>query len=402
MKRTKPRVITSGDVSRIASADSLKDSLDSGFYILEVNMQGYYLTKADPFTLPKKVYGNAFQRAERILKTYTGRGTKSMGVMCSGRPGTGKTILSKVTANMAHKMGMPVIIIRQGYFGPPISSFLESLPNQCLMFIDEIEKVYDSTEARNWLLSVLDGTVNSSHLWLSTCNNPDIGEAFESRPGRIRYHYRFENMDDSLIEGMICESIKNKGMQKSVLEMARKIQNLTPDILYSMIEECLIHNEKPEQFLEFLNVDTSLPSNFSIKGRVKMYVKCPHNIQVIEEMRNSGDQTLMNFAKYTDSNSLMYTLNDFSGRFNSKFRKSLVEFSSPWEREPIEFDQLGNPFIDFRVDIDKTSHRIEWESHEIQKIEFKNGQITVYGPERGDVIVLTPFKLSGKKPSICI
>jgi DNA replication protein DnaC len=397
MKNNRPKVITSGEVSRIASADSLMDSLKAGFYVLEMNMQGFYLTRAESFAMPKKVYGNAHERAQRILKTYTGRGDKSMGVMCSGRPGTGKTILSKLTANMAHEMGMPIIIVRQGYFGPPMSAFLESLPNKCLMFIDEIEKVYDSTEARHWLLSVLDGTVNSSHLWLATCNDPHIGEAFESRPGRIRYHYRFQDMDDEVVQGMINEAIKSKTMRKAVIEMASKIHNLTPDMLCAIIEECLIHNELPSSFIEFLNVDTSIPDSFSMKGFIHSYRMTAKNEAIIEQMLASGSDDEKRFANYATRNGLVSALDNYGYHHATRLEKSLVEISSYWIRDPISFDNANRIELEMRLEVNKTNIAVNWSADEIKRTEFKNGSITIYGPGKGEVVYLKPTRFGREK-----
>lgn len=402
MKQEKPKVITSGGVSRIASADSLKAKLDPKFYILEVNMQGYYLTEAEPFELPKKVYGSAHDRSQRILKTYGSRGNKSMGVMCSGRPGTGKTVLSKLTANLACKAGMPVIIIRQGFFGPPMSSFLEHLPNRCLMFVDEIEKVYESDEARNWLLSVLDGTVISSHLWLSTCNDPNIGMAFESRPGRIRYHYKFDNMEPELIAGMIGENIRNAVMRKAVLETAEKIHNLTPDILFSIIEECLIHNEKPSEFMEFLNVDTSIPEAFGMKGFVRIYKMTPRNIHTLEKMAETGNEAEKRFADYVTRYSFGDAVENFSEKFAQMFEKSLVPVESYWVHNPISFDRMGKLELDMSFDLDKERITIEWDAEDIRKTEFRNGAITIHGPEKGEIVYLRPTRLGGRKGMMAI
>jgi DNA replication protein DnaC len=403
-KRSRPRVITSGNVSRIASADSLKDNLEVGFYILEMDMQGFYLTKSERFPLPKKVYGNAHERAQRIIKTYMNREGKSMGVMCSGRPGTGKTILSKVTANMASDNGLPIIIIRQGFFGPAMSRFLESLPNKCLMFIDEIEKIYDSEETRNWLLSVLDGTVNSSHLWLSTCNNPNIGEAFYSRPGRIRYHYKFEDMDEEVIKGMVFENIKNKAMRKAVIEMALKIQNLTPDVLFSIIEECLIHNEVPKDFMDFLNVDTSLPSNYEAKGVWYMYQMCHHNESVIEAFEVSGDADKVRLAANVKRRGFGYLYNDYGREFMEKMGlvKSLTEIKMPWCSDPISFNSLGEIEVEIYPHMGSETASLNLSQDDIKSTEFKNGIITVYGKEKGEFIQFKPVKFLGSKNIITI
>lgn len=403
-KRNRPRVITSGDTSRIASADSLKDNLDVGFYILEMNMQGYYLTRSERFALPKKVYGNAHERAQRIVKTYLSRENKSMGVMCSGRPGTGKTILSKVAANLASDRGLPIIIIRQGFFGPSMSAFLEALPNKCLMFIDEIEKVYDSEEARHWLLSVLDGTVNSSHLWLSTCNNPNIGDAFHSRPGRIRYHYRFEDMDEEVIRGMIWENIKNKAMRQAVWDMALKIQNLTPDVLFSIIEECLIHNEVPKDFMDFLNVDTSLPSNFEVRGSLYTYQMCPHNNRVIEEYEKSEDQAKRQLAASVRSYGFGRICNDYGEEHLSQtdLKKSLTEIRMPWSSDPISFNNLGEIEIEIHPRFGVESMRIDLDAKDIQSTEFKNGTISVYGKKKGEYLKFKPVKYVGRETFMAI
>ena len=406
---SRARVISSGKLSRIVMADNISEKLNGGFYVLHQNMSGFYLEAADKFDLPKKIYGTTKDRATRILKTYRAREGKSMGVMCSGKPGTGKTVLSKLAASMAVGDGMPVIIIRQPFSGPQMSSFLEELPSKCMMFVDEIEKVYDNEASRHWLLSVLDGTVLSKHLWMTTCNNPDIGEAFQNRPGRIRYHYRFEGMEIDLIRGMITENVKNIKLRKLVYDSAIKIPELTPDVLYAIIEEANIHGEDPREFLDFLNVDSSLPTTYMAEGLIYMSVASEADIDNF--IKNSGvdEYAAKRFLGYIESNGIRSALLEWK-QFEKYFRRELVEVETDWEYNPIQFDELNRISVEMGLYPKglpiskqyKAKVHTEWRSDEIASVKMEGRVMVIKKKGSKEYIRLTPVKAEQKAKSYAI
>jgi hypothetical protein len=337
----RPRVVGDGDTSRIIRANTVDDTLAPGFYVLENSMSGLYLAHRGGFDMPK-LYGEVTSKAERILQTFHAR-DKSMGVMCSGKPGTGKTILAKRTCNMAAQQGMPVILMRQAFAGAGFSSLLEDLPSRCVFFIDEVEKIYDHVDSRNYLLSVLDGSVSSKHLWIMTCNNPDIGEAFRSRPGRIRYHHRFVGLDDAVVTGIIEDNIGDEGMRKLISDACFKIHELTPDMLMSIIEEVVIHGEAPSRFLDYFNIELTDPKFFTISGMV-MFPTI-----LLKEAKASIEDlpSLMDLKKHARSYGMDDLLDDHPSL--EKFTtRALALVKSTYEYYPLSYphaERTGDPMV---------------------------------------------------------
>ena len=78
----------------------------------------------------------------------------------------------------------------------------------CVVVLDEFEKMFKKNEddggmtPQESLLSVLDGTKSLSHnLYLLSVNDIfALDENLISRPGRIRYHFRYENVSESAIK----------------------------------------------------------------------------------------------------------------------------------------------------------------------------------------------------------
>ena len=55
-------IVKNGNELRITSIQGTYDKLPVGVYNLECDENGYFLTKTDDFKLPKKIYGDKFQR----------------------------------------------------------------------------------------------------------------------------------------------------------------------------------------------------------------------------------------------------------------------------------------------------------------------------------------------------
>lgn len=288
--------IHAGREVHLQEAQYSESELSPGFYVVNFSpMTGYFLTKRDKFTIPKKVYGSNQKFIDRALKAFMARG-RGMGVLLSGDKGAGKTVTAKMLANQCD---IPVIMIQEGYHGQPLTEFLEKIQVPAMIFIDEFEKTYIDNNARNYFLGLLDGVATNRHLFMLTTNTTDIGEYFLSRPGRIRYHKEFYGVDDQMITDMVHDNIKDKKLAEAVINTALSLTNISFDSLASIIEESLLFNEPPKEFMEFFNVssDTSMDYDLTLEK---------HKWGV-DRMYNSG----LNRSERSDLGMILSTLSDY-------------------------------------------------------------------------------------------
>jgi hypothetical protein len=253
------QVTTDGQTSKLVEIYQTTPQLVPGLYVLRSSMSGLYLRHMKPFEIPPKVYGDCSKFSQRVLKTFSLL-DRGMGVLLSGEKGTGKSMTAKIMAQQAMMKGIPVIIIDQPFAGTNVISFLDELPNRCMFFIDEWEKIYAKESNRTFFLGVLDGTCRSRHLWVMTTNTEKVGEFFISRPGRIRYHKKYEGLPEGYIRGIVSDHIQDPDLRDAVIRVAQGIYNISPDVLMAIIEETVLHKESPEKFMNFFNVSPESPS----------------------------------------------------------------------------------------------------------------------------------------------
>jgi hypothetical protein len=248
------KILQQGRDVFLVEAQRTSDVLPVGNYDLSFNeFKGYYLTKKDDFSLPSKIYGDPYTFATRVITTANTlrEGGRGMAVLLSGKKGTGKSITAKVIAANSNR---PVIGISVPYTGQGLTNFINGIETPCVFVLDEFEKTFSDADSRNYLLSLLDGMASSRHLFVLTSNESNIGEFFDSRPGRIRYHKQYNTLDNAIIHSIIDDKISDPTLNNAMKKAAEMFFDLSPDSLISMIEESLMYNEAPEQFLEFFNV----------------------------------------------------------------------------------------------------------------------------------------------------
>ena len=108
---------------------------------------------------------------------------KNLGVIFNGIKGTGKTVAAKLLCN---KLDLPVICVPAAFDG--LELFLSQIPFDCVIFIDEMEKIFKKDENDSVLLRVIDGIYSGGRkLFIMTTNTLNINNNLVGRPGRIRY-----------------------------------------------------------------------------------------------------------------------------------------------------------------------------------------------------------------------
>jgi len=260
--------IKNGKTTSILDAESIKGSLEVGNYAISYSqLKGFHLIEREKMDLPKKIYGNS-NFPDRVLNTYQSF-KKGMGVLLSGPKGTGKTVEAK---SICVKSNMPIILLTEAFNDCNFLEFFESIKTPSIIFIDEFEKIYDSEESRNFFLSVLDGVAKSRHLFLLTSNSSDIGEFFNSRPSRVRYHKHYDFLSEELICEIIDDRLKLKNNAEIVKNQLSILPQLSVDSLVCIIDECNLYNELPKDFSEFFNVCVERPDIYTVQLTTKIAI----------------------------------------------------------------------------------------------------------------------------------
>ena len=194
------KTIQSGNTFRIYdSSMRVFDVLPVGSYTVRFDKQtGFFLEIASIADIKDgKIYGVHDAKCNKVLSSFAVF-KRNLGVILSGDKGIGKSLFAKLLAAKAFEIGLPTIIVDE--YIPGISSYIESIEQECLVMFDEFDKTYGEVKAKEGsaspqteLLSLFDGFAHGKKLFVVTCNELGRLNSFLiNRPGRFHYHFRFE------------------------------------------------------------------------------------------------------------------------------------------------------------------------------------------------------------------
>jgi hypothetical protein len=261
--------IRSGNTFKIFPGNSLdiQESLPVGNYTVRFNpMEGFSLEEVEPFRMPGKVYGDCLRNADRIVKTFTQRDGNT-GVLLTGEKGSGKTLLAR---QIAIQSGLPVIIVNSDHSGDNFNSFLSSITQPCIVFLDEFEKTYNR-ESQEKILTLLDGTYQSRKLFLLTSNDKfRIDNNMKNRPGRIFYLIEFGGLEEEFIIEYCQDNLKDQSYVPDVVRVSRLFDIFNFDLLAAIVEESNRYGENPKDLLGLLNAKPEYGGDISYSAVVKI------------------------------------------------------------------------------------------------------------------------------------
>lgn len=241
------------------------DSIPIGIYKLEVSRTGLYLEKSEMKLEYGKLYGNTQKIADHICRAFEILDKdKNLGVLLSGGRGLGKTLTTRVVINQL-KDKYPVIIISEYY--QDIANFLNSISG-CVILIDEFEKIMSGeVDSENnaggqtkqeQLLSVFDGNAGSrGNLFLLTANEVNrLDDNFLSRPGRIRYHYKFTSEKADVITDYCNDNLVRKELIPELLEIFKATRYVSMDMIAAIVNELNDFSDiSPKDAIEYFNFE---------------------------------------------------------------------------------------------------------------------------------------------------
>jgi len=225
-------------------------------------MTGWWLEKAkEPIVGSDKIYGCLAKRVEKVFSTYK-RVDKNLGVILSGAKGIGKSLFARVISKKAIENGLPVVFVNENIAG--LSTFLASIDQRCLILFDEFDKVFYCSNKdeenkscdQDSFLTLFDGIYASNKLFVITANDLNkLSEFLINRPGRFRYHIRFDypNVDET--KEFLSDKLDKKVFKREVENILRfiSIVPLSYDCLTAIADE-LNNGETFESCLDILNI----------------------------------------------------------------------------------------------------------------------------------------------------
>lgn len=239
---------------------------------------GFYLEETEIKLSHGKIYGDAQNIADHVVEAFEKNDpNKNLGVLFSGEKGLGKTLTTRLILEKFYGK-KPIIIISEYISG--MTDFISNFKG-CVVLMDEFEKFMGgntNSEDKNGLtkqeslLSIFDGNTNSSgNLFLLTVNNTyKLDDNLKSRPGRIRYHYKFASENAAVVRSYCNDNLNNKEIIEDVVTTLGGAGLVSMDILSSFVDELnKFPDKKPSEVLKYFNIENeNTDENFRVIFKV--------------------------------------------------------------------------------------------------------------------------------------
>lgn len=231
----------------------------SNSYLLTKVNEEFVLTSIGLPELPSKIYGDLQGATDRILTTFKDR-DRNLGVLFSGLKGNSKTVTS---LNVCKEFGGKVILITEPFTGDKFKEFLYQEKEECIIFIDEFEKIYNTTELQDEFLTILDGVFGGKKLFLFTSNSSQISRYLINRPNRIYYHFKYDNIEESVLNEIIKEELKYPEFEIELRDIILILGSVSYDVILNLISEANRFKKSPKELVKELNIQVE-QTNFTV------------------------------------------------------------------------------------------------------------------------------------------
>lgn len=252
--KNKMEWVNSGLTYYMSEPFSTVPELPNAIYTVEFNQHKHRIElkkSLDQFEFPYKIYDLDKTFITRVIKTYHAT-NKNLGVLLHGIKGTGKTVTTKLICNA---LQLPVLIVTTPY--DDIIDFVNKIPQNVIILIDEFEKVYVNKSDK--MLTLMDGVLDSifRRVFLLTSNTLHISTNLLNRPGRIRYNKKYSDLSLSAIEEIVDDLLNHTQFRQEIIEYVSVLDIITVDIVKTIVSEVNIHESSPGILGDVLNIKST-------------------------------------------------------------------------------------------------------------------------------------------------
>ena len=240
------------------------DRVPAGYYRIGCSQSlGWHLVPIEPLQLADKVYGSLLQHVPRIEQVWEERKGVPTTVLLEGLKGSGKSLLMKSLAKrFVEQHDGIVLLCNSAFTGDGFFEFLQQISQKKIVLMDEFDKVYCDENARNNILTLLDGTMASHTLFILTMNASSASskyEFFHNRPGRVFFNIKFTGVDYEAIQAYLEDCLDDKSRIGEVMTFVKRFTQFNMDMLGTIVREV---NACPhlslEDIAEYLNTKPDL------------------------------------------------------------------------------------------------------------------------------------------------
>lgn len=245
-------ILQKGNILQFTEAENPIEEIPKGVWSLKYReaSTNLYCVKETEFTLPDKLYALDTIFIDKVVKSFN-KGQKSLGVLLSGLKGSGKTLLAK---KLIRELDLPVVLITKKLPSDLFISWLSSIKQPLVVFIDEFEKIFATKEEQQVFLPILDGVVSTKKLFLFTSNTDEVNTFLKSRPSRIKYLKNFEGLTSTEVQSIVEDRLENKEYKEGVVKIAQMLSTVSIDTLLTLIDEVNLQELPPEKAIKDLNI----------------------------------------------------------------------------------------------------------------------------------------------------
>lgn len=274
----------------------------------------------DQYTFPYKLYDLKPGFIDRVIKTFFHEDYgRNMGVLLSGDKGTGKTVVAKQICNALLNNGVPVITVSRP--DEDLPGKIASLGQTVVVFIDEYDKVFGG-DYMDVLLGFMDGAQSTEHsiLFLLTINSGRISDYMLNRMGRIRYNLSFSRVEPKLVAAITKDSLVDQEMRHDLWNVFSTVISPTVDLLTEVIREANIHEQRPSEFVDVINLKPDIVG-------YKYVIGLPDSATIILENETTTKTTEPSFW-YANGDQWLYVDDVSLGVIKSVVSNSAVIFNA--------------------------------------------------------------------------